>query len=606
MKFPTLKNVLSEGITTLKRFPLAIFFAFLGTITAMYLVETKSEDELLIRLVMTCGLGLLLGISAVVYAEKTEKNKTLWQLIALVISVLLFFVLNPFDNKVDAIRYFSISVALHLLVSFAPFIAKGQINGFWQYNKVLFIRILTAGLYSAVLFLGIAAAIGTTDLLFNININSTIYFHVWVFLAGIFNTLFFLSCIPSNWEELNKDTNYPKGLKAFTQFVLIPLVSIYLVILIAYEFKILLEWELPKGIISSLILPYSVFGILSILLVFPIKNLDENKWITTFSKWFYVALFPLIIMLYIAIGKRMYDYGITESRYYLLLLTLWLTFIAFYFVFKSKDNIKIIPISLCIAALISIYGPQSANSVSNWSQLNRFETIAKNANAITESKIKSDFIWTVDDGRHIASIVNYFYDKNQLNKLSQFTETDLNRIQSNKNSLDINNENYYETSQLTKDSTLSVFGVNSSVYLYNFNIDDEVAIETARWHRITNDNINPTISGYNSVLLLNATITDNKYKSEDIILHIDSDYQLLIKKSNDTFTFDLNKLSNYITTNYDSITNSYSDKINLPQDYLIIDGNNNARLIIGNFNFYYDKELASVDINLINGIILLK
>ena len=82
-------------------------------------------------------------------------------------------------------------------------------------------------------------------------------------------------------------SSYPSGLKMFTQYVLIPLAVIYVVILLSYEAKIIVQWSLPRGLVSSLILGYAVFGILSILLVYPIRNYDDSKWIKIFSRSFY-------------------------------------------------------------------------------------------------------------------------------------------------------------------------------------------------------------------------------------------------------------------------------------------------------------------------------
>ena len=62
--------------------------------------------------------------------------------------------------------------------------------------------------------------------------------------------------------------------------------SIYLVILFLYEMKIIVQWELPKGYVSYLILGYAIFGILSLLLVYLFRELEENKWIKWFQSFF--------------------------------------------------------------------------------------------------------------------------------------------------------------------------------------------------------------------------------------------------------------------------------------------------------------------------------
>jgi hypothetical protein len=84
-------------------------------------------------------------------------------------------------------------------------------------------------------------------------------------------------------------------------------------------------------------------------------------------------MIPLLVLLILAIWKRVGHYGITESRYILMVLALWLSGMTFYFLLSKTQNIKVIPISLSIIALLAVYGPQSAFSVSKHSQLARFK-----------------------------------------------------------------------------------------------------------------------------------------------------------------------------------------------------------------------------------------
>jgi hypothetical protein len=376
MKLPSLQKLLEGFIQVIKRFPLEMLITLTGTISAMMLLERDyNEDEtLLLRILLCSNLGLVLLLSTTVFEEAhslSKKSRVVVKLIGLLLLAGIYFLLDPIDEEVNGFRFGFLAVAFHLLVSFAPFVGRGSVEGFWEYNKLLFIRILTAGLYSGVLFAGLAIAIASTDALFNLKVDGKIYGHLFIFVAGIFNTAFFLAGVPDHWKELEETQLYPKGLKIFTQFVLIPLATIYLTILLAYEIKLIAEWSLPKGIVSSLVLGYAVYGILSILLVYPIRYDEGNRWISTFSKWFYLLLIPLIVVLALAVWQRVDQYGITESRYVLIVLSLWLAGITIYFLTDRQQNIRVIPMSLCLIALLAVIGPQSASSLSARSQVNR-------------------------------------------------------------------------------------------------------------------------------------------------------------------------------------------------------------------------------------------
>jgi hypothetical protein len=156
-----------------------------------------------------------------------------------------------------------------------------------------------------------------------------------------------------------------------------PLISLYLVILLCYEAKILITLSLPIGWVSYLVLIFAIFGILSFLLIHPIAKETGNLWMRTFSKWFYFLLVPLLGLLFWAILYRVNLYGFTHERYYVLLLSIWLTVVVAYFIFNKQPKIKFIPVSMCLFGLLSIAGPQSADSISKNSQLSIFEEYMK-------------------------------------------------------------------------------------------------------------------------------------------------------------------------------------------------------------------------------------
>jgi hypothetical protein len=437
MKFPSLKTLAESFISTLKRYPFELLFALIGTIAGTIEVEFRHLNRVhegwLMRGIMIANLGLLLSLSATLYTQSREiakRNTFFIKLGAALFASLLIFIIDPTAREADYIRFFLLCLAFHLLVAFAAFTVKGQVNGFWQFNKTLFLRFLTSVLYGVVLFLGIAAAIGATNFLFNFNFEWDTYAILWVWIVGMFTTTFFLAGVPVDLRSLDDDLSYPKGLKIFTQYVLIPLSSIYVLILLAYEVKILIKWSLPKGLVSNLILSYAVFGILSLLLVYPIKDRDGNKWIKTYARSFYFLLIPLLILLFVAVGARVFMYGITEWRYFLIALACWLLFISVYFLAFKKQNIKLIPISLCILTLLSVYGPQSAFSVSMYSQRRIIVKLFEKNNALKDGKfvpVDSTKV-SIKDGNHAVAALQYFISKYDLSALQPYFYKNLRTV----------------------------------------------------------------------------------------------------------------------------------------------------------------------------------
>jgi hypothetical protein len=457
MKLPSLQQLYNGFLTVIKRFPLQFIFAVAATVCWCYYIhisdyrnhseQNEHLEDQLIKAIAILNLALTLVLALDLIAERNQyslKKKWLLRLGGLLLSVLLYFSLDPTNYSADLYRIFLFAFAFHLLVAFAPFIGQENVNGFWQFNKALFLRFLTSALYSAVLYAGLAIALVAINGLFNANIRWQTYMTLFAIIGAGFNTIFFLAGIPSDYKWLEEDRSYPKGLKIFAQFVLIPLVTIYLAILLVYELKIALLWELPKGLVSSLILGYAVFGILSLLLVYPVKETAGNSWIKLFSRFFYVMMIPLVVLLLLAIWKRVGHYGITESRYILTALALWLVGITVYFLFSKKQNIKVIPISLCIISLVATYGPQSAFSVSKFSQVSRLKRIM-NSNK-------------KDDIKEKPAVIRYLVYTHGLKTLQPFTKKDLSKIEKK---IDATN-NYRYTMRMNKvDTALAVFKVKN-------------------------------------------------------------------------------------------------------------------------------------------------
>lgn len=408
-KFPSLQNVLHATQKTILRFPLETITTICGTLFAILLIEDEYRDSeyLLVKAIMSCSLCLVLFLSISLFFLASKKN-TLFRLLTSLtlgsLAIAFVFSFNKDITEVEIQQFLVLNIALHLLVSFAGFLPRTyNQDEFWEFNKQLFLRILTSGLYSGVLYLGLAIAITAVEKLFNVEIADKIYGYLFFIIIGIFNTIFFLNGVPdSNNAEVPLKLSYPNGLKNFTQYVLMPLISLYLVILICYETKILITLSLPIGWVSYLVLVFAVFGILSFLLIHPIATEKGNLWMRTFNRWFYYLLVPLLGLLFWAISYRIQLYGFTHERYYVLLLSIWLSIVVAYFLIQKQPKIKFIPISLCLVALFSIAGPQSADSISKNSQLSRFETYMQKSE---KGKL------TFEQEQDLSSIVD-FLEKN--------------------------------------------------------------------------------------------------------------------------------------------------------------------------------------------------
>src|SRR5260221_3200623 len=355
MKFPSIYSVVKGASQTFLRFPLAILLAVIATVFCILLVRVPyvfgwRETHFWYKNVIAAAyLGAMLSIALTVMAEKRKLGRGTRMGLqgAVVVLALIYYFLQPDHYTVQAlIRFVLYALGLHWLIAWISFSGREN-NGFWIFNKRLFLRILTSVLYTLVLYLGLTLALLAIRNLFNVHVDDKLYAYIWFVLAGIFNTWFFFAGFSADYENPVVIADYPKGLKIFSQFLLLPILTVYLLILYAYLFRIIFTATWPYGWVAYLVLGFSVAGILAILLLWPLRNEENNKWISGYSRFFYFAQFPMIIMLFIAIFKRVGAYGITDLRYFVLLLEAWVLFITVYFSVWTQRNIHLILLSLC-------------------------------------------------------------------------------------------------------------------------------------------------------------------------------------------------------------------------------------------------------------------
>ncbi|MBL0177245.1 MAG: DUF4153 domain-containing protein [Ignavibacteria bacterium] len=419
MKLPSLQQIAQDAVLTFKRFPLVLLVAAMGTLASLWLADQNapSDAPFAFRLLFTSLLGIPLLIGTALLIEKRRWNtRSGYGLNAAALLLLVAYCWSlPSDLAIapnmHAIRLLMLAVGLHLFVAVAPYLGRGESNGFWQYNRTLFLRILTALLFTGVLYLGLSIALAAVENLFGVDIPGKRYLQLWALLCGMLTTWFFLAGIPSDLDGLESVSSYPKGLKVFAQYVLLPLVFIYFLILAGYSGKILVSWQWPFGWVSRLILGFSTAGMFALLLLHPIRKAEGNAWIDRMSSWFYIVLAPLVLMYFLAVLTRISEYGITEGRYVAIVIGIWLAGIVLYFLFSGGRSIKVIPLTLCIVSLAITVGPWGAFAVSESSQVARLERyFTKNAILEGGKVRKAPAAVSFTDTREISSILSYLHE----------------------------------------------------------------------------------------------------------------------------------------------------------------------------------------------------
>ena len=396
----SLRRITAGIVSAIANYPLVIIMAVALGAESIWLIhheETDLFDEALPwMLAQGMGISLFFALHTVSRYRKLSRAVT-GGILALGIGVLYLigyhfdYMMSMVFEETMVLEVFGYALASHLLVAFLPFFRKNTLNGFWQYNKSLFLRAFTTILYTGVLFAGLSGAIAAIQELFDVEFTGKIFAYLWFVMAFPVSALIFCAGVPlaDDIDALESSSDLPSGLRLFVQFVLLPLVVVYLCILYAYMGKIILSWTLPQGWVTILIMAFSVIGMLAMLLVHPFQQLTEHAWIKVITKNYYRSLLPLLVLQYVAIFTRISDYGFTSARWAVVAITAWLTFITVYKVFFKGKNIILIPYTLCAVAILFLIGPLSHRSISVWSQTAKINRLVKTLNLIdAKGKLK--------------------------------------------------------------------------------------------------------------------------------------------------------------------------------------------------------------------------
>lgn len=500
MRLPSLNTMLEHAVRTARRFPAEIFVALVGTVSMMTMLFLNDaynmpdeQERRYVHVTLSCILLLNVALALTIAYEARRISTILrWILLAVVGGSLTWFVFQLTSADWDMQLFAAAALGVHTAVALSAAWNRSR-RGFWEFNKTLFLRTLTGALFTIVLAGGISLALVSLDQLFNVDVKNWMYGWTWIFLIGVFNTLFVLGGIPATPATFVSDatvatddggaivttdgvTAYPRGLRIFTQFVLLPLVIIFLCILYAYVIKVLFFAALDGGV-SAFILCLSVVGILAYLLVYPLRKETAYAWIALYARWFGRLMVPLSAMLWVAIVVRVDAYGVTEQRYAVIALACVLTLVSVYLAIWRDPDLRVVPALLLVASVLSFVGPFNMTSVSYNSQTKRANNVLASYTIITNGKVDLNAASKLSepDAEVVRSVIFY------LN-----SHADSARMQSWLKDLGLPTPNH-----LRSDSVLALLGVSRipsgrSSYIMHFS---NTISPTLNW--VTNGSVQP-------------------------------------------------------------------------------------------------------------------
>jgi hypothetical protein len=412
-----------EGLeSSVRRFPETVAVALALVIVGIVMNHLDYDDELMDRLakfiiVLIMGVPLMAGVKLLVERMNLSVVKRIG--IDVVVVAFLFVYRGIVPDEIGSefmIKYFLILTSSLLFFSLVPYVLKR--NNYSRYILKLITAFFITILFSIVLYGGLNAIIFTIEQLFEVNIDNTIHFDLFIIIAGLFSVTHFLSRIPSVDEEL--ETYYPPVLKGLFIYIIIPLISIYTVILYAYFIRLILLREFPINMLGHLVVWY---GLISVIILFFVNQIkDENLLVGRFYKWMPIAIAIPLGMLFAAIGSRIADFGMTPSRYFVVISGIWIALSMAYIYFTKNLRSSLLVIMAIAVLLISGYGPQSAFNLSLANQTVRFENLLVDYGMLEAGIITPKSNLEDEKKQEINEFIRYFENNHEFVKVHVLPE----------------------------------------------------------------------------------------------------------------------------------------------------------------------------------------
>ena len=370
------------------RFPLAVAIA--AALTAYKLYRGSLIGDVQIRIMVWLAASFVWVVAVDLYAESQRRSSrarvVLWLFGVAVLGALLWLDTAIWLNA--ALLLASLVLALTL----AGHLGRRETNEtLWLFNHRLWLGALLAGVGAGLLGIGLSAIHETIKLLFGLTVFRNAQEYIWAVSLLLVAPVSFLAFAPRRFSdpitEAERQDFTMRAAAALVKFVLVPLLLVYTAILYAYAAKIALAWELPKGTLGAMVVGYLFAGAATLLLGYPSRETGGLLVRLFWRYWVWLAALP-VALLFIAVSRRIADYGLTEQRYLMVLIGVWaLILAAFRLVQGSRFDLRLLPGVLALILLAAAFGPGGAIGLSVLSQKAELASILAAKGMLVEGKI---------------------------------------------------------------------------------------------------------------------------------------------------------------------------------------------------------------------------
>lgn len=313
-----------------RRFPLTVAYVILlslwGMASVLRIIPEAWEPEGILSYIFFAGALLTL----VIYLwteEQPQSGSHLWLQIAAnaVLAADAVWLYTQYDHGLSwaiEIGHGAAIGALATGVFFVSFIGEKDDAASWNFSWSLIKSYVITCAISFVMSLALLAISATANVLLKVDIwdyNTCLM----ILGCGTIPALIFLGRIPAGASKHDRLTQPSRFLTGLTRYLFVPTMVLLLAILYIYALTILFRFELPNGTVSWPVTGAVAGCFLIEFLLYPSRISGLSRRDAAIARWLPVAVLPLLVLMTVAVLRRISDYGITVERLYLLTFNLW-------------------------------------------------------------------------------------------------------------------------------------------------------------------------------------------------------------------------------------------------------------------------------------------
>lgn len=366
----SLADWLKQVGSACRRFPLALLLLVFLTGYLMFLIHNNGnhvDGKWAFFFIFYPATGSLLAVSLQLL---TEDFKHRWVAFltqvcvhALWLGVSLY--LTQFERfSVQQMVGVSATVVTMVLSLFLLcFYRKDDDVPFWNFAQRLLVALVSGLMVGGILTLGIILFVQSLDWLFGMEVNGW-FPYIPTFCLVLLAPLLAMSQIPEGkHKRVHYIAPYTGFIKGVVQYLFIPLLLLYMATLYVYAAKILFTWQLPVGWVCYLVSASMLGMVILIFITYPLQHEQGNSIFKTLTRLLPLAMLPLLVLMSVAIGRRLSDYGITLSRLYVVVFNLWCYAVCIGLLLCRNRRIWWVPASFAVVLLLISVGPWSIPNV---------------------------------------------------------------------------------------------------------------------------------------------------------------------------------------------------------------------------------------------------